>query len=189
MSSELKNLMPCQELEELLCKYTIDYTCDRLRNLINKSECQSKDFNSDLLKADESTDVFQYEYIDEVEELERDFPLHNKSEDFKRLLNKLSMATSTKEVECYLGETYNTYSNFCSDCGKIFDYLNVDKLKKYIKTEILNSKKFINTIKGSNLLTQFDEVIDLWVSTLSTFNCTSDDTINDKFQESIKKYF
>ncbi|MPQ42217.1 hypothetical protein, partial [Clostridium tarantellae] len=181
MSSKLKNLIPCQELEEFLCKNTVDYTCNRLRKLINLSECESKTFDDDLSKANES-DVYQYEYIDEVEEFEKNLPLHNKTEDFKRLLNKLSMATSTEEVECYLGETYNTYSNFCNDCGKNFDYLNINKLKEYIKNEISNSKKFINIINGSNLLTQIDEIINLWISTLSTFNCNNEDTISKNFQ-------
>ena len=100
---EIKN----KNLERQLCDFTIEYTCNQLKSLIKQASENDKDFDDNLLK-DLQQITFAYDYIDEVEELEVDFPLHNKKQDFLDALDKIKSSKNIIQKECYLGHLYNT---------------------------------------------------------------------------------
>lgn len=80
MQNKSNQLIKSTDLEEQLCNFTIDYTAIQLQKLIKKAVEDEKDFDENLLN-DLREVTFSYNYINEVEELEVDFPLHNKKQD------------------------------------------------------------------------------------------------------------
>lgn len=158
-------------IEEQLCNLTTEYTCLQLKNLIREATDNERDFDENLLK-DLKEITFAYNYIDEVEELEVDFPLHNKKEDLLTHLDKIRNSKNLIEKECYLGQIYNTYSNYCNKCNYI-DYLKRNDLKEFLLNNI--------SIKDENIKT----IIDIWISTLDTFNCQNKAGVSIEFQKQL----
>ena len=174
-------LIRSTELEEQLCNFTIEYTSIQLQNLIKKAIEDEKDFYENLV-TDLKEITFAYNFIDEVEELEVDFPLHNKKHDLVEFLNKIKTSKNLNQKEYYLGQIYNTYSNYCDKCGNVYDYLNHEDLKKYLLNRILD----FNNIENSSIISkEMKLVIDIWVCTLTNFDPNNKDMIFDEFKEKL----
>ena len=170
-------------LEKQLCNFTIEYTSIRLKELVQKAKENEVDFNDNLLK-DLTEITFSYNFFNEVEELELDFPLHNKVENLLNALKTIKESNNLTDKECYLGQIYNTYSNYCDKCNNVYDYLKRDELKKYLLTNILS----FNDIDPSSIVnSKIESVIDLWISTLSDFSCKNENGVSSKFQEQLGK--
>ncbi|XTR38185.1 hypothetical protein ACQQ2T_02070 [Paraclostridium tenue] len=88
MQNNNNQLTKIRELEEQLCNFTIEYTIIRLKKLITKASEEERHFDENLIK-DLKEITFSYNYINEVEELELDFPLHNKKQYLTEFLNKI----------------------------------------------------------------------------------------------------
>ena len=185
MTNENKSVISGEELEDLLCNATVEYTIVKLKELIKKSEENSRDFVNSLLSAEENTEGENL-YIDEVEEIDRQFTLHDKKLDLKSLFKKLTHSKDTKDKEYYLEEIYRVYSNPCKDCKEVSDYLKINFLKEYLQ-EILEKNNIIIRIKSKDLSNEIDKIIDIWVESLVTFNCNN--RLAEKFQKELNKLY
>lgn len=181
MQNKSNQLIKSIDLEEQLCNFTIDYTAIQLQKLIKKAVEDEKDFDENLLN-DLREVTFSYNYINEVEELEVDFPLHNKKQDLGEFLNKLKTSKNLNQKEYYLGDLYNAYSNFCDKCSNVYDYLNHEELKKYLLSRVLD----FNNIDNSSVISkEMKLVIDIWICTLTSFDPNNKDMIFDEFQKKL----
>ncbi|GAA0104680.1 hypothetical protein UT300013_13030 [Paraclostridium sordellii] len=176
---EIKN----KDLERQLCDFTIEYTCNQLKILIKQASENEKDFDDNLLKNLQQI-TFAYDYIDEVEELEVDFPLHNKKQDFLDALDKIKSSKNIIQKECYLGHLYNTYSNYCDKCGHVYDYLKRNNLCKYLLTEIT---KFYNVSNPSDEYNKLKSIVGIWITTLNTFNCKNKEGVSKEFHSQLEE--
>ena len=181
MQNNNNQLTKSRELEEQLCNFTIEYTIIQLKKLITTAHEEEKYFDENLIK-DLKEISFSYDYIDEVEELEVDFPLHNKKQDLTEFLNKIKDSKDLNQKEHYLTQIYNTYSNYCDKCGNKYDYLNHDELRKYLLTKILY---FDNIDNSSVISSEISSVINAWISTLNKFNPNNENNLSDEFQKEL----
>ncbi|WP_270646581.1 hypothetical protein [Paeniclostridium hominis] len=181
MQNNNNQLTKIRELEEQLCNFTIEYTIIRLKKLITKASEEERHFDENLIK-DLKEITFSYNYINEVEELELDFPLHNKKQYLTEFLNKIKYSKNLTQKERYLAQVYDAYSNYCDKCGSRYDYLNHEELRKYLLTKILS---FDNIDNSSVISNEISSVVNVWISTLNKFNPNNKNNLSDEFQKEL----
>lgn len=127
-----------KNLECMLCSATKEYTIKKIFALLKKSAEQFDDYSNSLIES--KNDIYyENEYIDRVEEAEVDNPLHEKLPEFESILLSLKDSTNKEDIANTLKKAYTDFSccHLCVD--KYPDYLNVDELKKNLKSIILNN--------------------------------------------------
>lgn len=127
-----------KNLECILCSATKEYTIKKIIALLKKSVEQFDDYSDSLIKS--VNDIYyENEYINKVEEAEVDNPLHEKLPELESILISLKDSTNKEDITDTLKKAYTEFS-CCNICViKYPDYLNVDELKKNLKSIILSS--------------------------------------------------